>query len=61
MLYDELGENVSDDRTFSHFVEVCKRRGLKVDANKSKVIMFEREEESEWISMDGSIAACFKI
>ena len=27
-----------------HFVEVCRRRGLKVNADKSKVMVLDREE-----------------
>ena len=30
-----------------HFVEVCRRRGLKVNANESKVIVLNGEEEFE--------------
>ena len=37
-----------------HFVEVCRKRGLKVNANKSKVMVLGREERLECeISLDG--------
>ena len=37
-----------------HFVEVCKRRGLKVNAGKSKVMVLIGEEGLEWeVRVDG--------
>ena len=37
-----------------HFIEVCKRRNLKVNAEKSKVMMLVREEGLECeIHVDG--------
>ena len=37
-----------------HFVEVCRRRGLKVSANKSKVIVLNGEKKFECkICVDG--------
>ena len=37
-----------------HHVEVCRRRGLKVNAGKSKVIVFGGEEGLEYeVCVDG--------
>ena len=42
------GESEEDLRTMvGRFVEVCRRRGLKFDAGKSKVIVLCREEGLE--------------
>ncbi len=41
-----LAESVGDfQRVGNEFYSVCKRRKLKVNAGKSKVIVFERREE----------------
>ncbi len=41
-----LAENEGDlQRMVNKFHSVCKRRKLKVNAGKSKVIVFERKEE----------------
>ena len=38
-----------------HFIEVCRRRGLKVNEDKSKVVMLVGEEELEYkVSLDGT-------
>ena len=44
------------------FVEVCKRRGLKVNAGKSKVMALNGEEGLEGgLCRWGSFRACLKI
>ena len=45
VLYGELEEDLK--AILRRFVEVCKRRGLKVNASKSKVMMSGGEEELE--------------
>ena len=48
-------ESEEDLRTMvGRFVEVCRRRGLKVNANKTKVMVLNGEEELECeVSVDG--------
>ena len=39
----------------ARFVEVCRRGGLKSNANKSKVVVLSREEGLDWeIHVDGA-------
>ena len=51
MFADDLAlcsELEEDLRTvMRHFVEVCRRRGLKINVGKSKVMVFSREEGLE--------------
>ena len=44
-----LGSKLEEDLkvVVGHFVEVCRRRDLKVDTNKSKVIVLSGEKELE--------------
>ena len=48
-------ESEEDLRTMvGRFVEVCRRRGLKVNANKTKVMVLNGEEELECeVCVDG--------
>ena len=47
------GESEEDLRVMvRRFVEVCRRRGLKVNAGKSKVVVLNGEEELE-VYIDG--------
>ena len=50
-----FAESEEDLRTMvGRFVEVCRRRGLKVNANKTKVMVLNGEEELECeVSVDG--------
>ena len=45
VLYGELEQDLKV--MVKHFVEVCRRRGLKVNADKSKVMVLDREEGLE--------------
>ena len=44
-LYGKLEEDLR--AMVGHFVEVCKRRGLKVNAGKNKVMVLNGEEGME--------------
>ena len=45
LLYGELEEDLR--AVVGHFVELC-RRGMKINAGKSKVMLLGREEELEY-------------
>ena len=57
MYADDLvlcGELEEDPRVMGYFVEVCWRRGLKVNAGKSKVMVLGVEEGLEYeVCIDG--------
>ena len=44
------GESEDLKMMVERFVEVCRRRGLKVNANKSKVMVLSGEERLEYVS-----------
>ena len=52
---DLCGESEEDLRAIvERFVEVCSRRGLKVNAGKNKVMVLNGEEGLKWkVSVDG--------
>ena len=52
VLFGESGEDLR--AMVGRFVEVCRRRGLKVNAGKSKVTVLDGEEGLEWeVCVDG--------
>ena len=51
VLYDELEEDLRE--MVAHFVEVCRRRGLKVNASKRKVMVLGGEGVECEVCMDG--------
>ena len=57
------GESVEDLRAIAGcFIEVCRRRGLKVNAGKSKVMVLGGEEGLECeVCIDGILRVCLRI
>ena len=64
MYADDLvlcGELEEDPRVMGYFVEVCWRRGLKVNAGKSKVMVMNGEDGLECeVCIDGIHLECFR-